>query len=56
MEHPALGHLEFEHITLQFPGDPDIRIMIFTPDAVTRAKLRKSALPDDHPGIGQLEG
>jgi transcriptional regulator with XRE-family HTH domain len=56
MEHPALGHLEFEHITLQFPGDPDIRIMIFTPDAVTRAKLGKSALPDDHPGIGQLEG
>ena len=41
MEHPTLGHLEFEHITLQIPNDPDIRIMIYTPLAGTGAKLQQ---------------
>jgi transcriptional regulator with XRE-family HTH domain len=41
MEHPILGHLEFEHITLQVPNDPDIRIMIYTPLAGTGAKLQQ---------------
>ena len=41
MEHPTLGHLEFEHITLQIPNDPDIRIMIYTPLAGTSAKLEQ---------------
>lgn len=41
MEHPTLGHLEFEHITLQIPSDPDVRIMIYTPNAATRAKLER---------------
>ncbi len=40
MEHPVAGHLEFEHVTLQVPGDPDIKITIYTPLAETRAKLQ----------------
>lgn len=41
IEHPTLGHLEFEHLTLQVPSDPDIRIMIYTPSAATRTKLQQ---------------
>ncbi len=41
MEHPTLGHLEFEHLTLQVLNNPDVRIMIYTPNAVTRAKLQR---------------
>jgi hypothetical protein len=39
MEHPMLGHLEFEHILLQTLGDPEVRIMICTSNAATRVKL-----------------
>ena len=42
MEHPTLGHLEFEHINLQVLSDPDVRVMIYTPDAETRAKLERA--------------
>ena len=41
IEHSTLGHLEFEHLTLQVLSNPDIRIMIYTPNAVTRAKLQR---------------
>jgi len=41
MEHPMLGHLKFEYLTLQIPNDPDVRITIYTPNAVTRAKLQQ---------------
>ncbi|BCL80278.1 transcriptional regulator [Ktedonobacteria bacterium brp13] len=41
MQHPTLGHLEFEHLTLQVLSNPDIRIMIYAPNAVTRAKLQR---------------
>jgi hypothetical protein len=41
IEHPALGHLEFEHITLQVLSTPDVRIMIYTPLAETRTKLER---------------
>ena len=41
IEHPTLGHLEFEHITLQILSHPDIRIMIYSPNALTRAKLEQ---------------
>ncbi|AJY73454.1 helix-turn-helix transcriptional regulator [Paenibacillus beijingensis] len=41
MEHPIMGHLEFVHITLQAPNDPDIRVMIYTPLTVTRVKLER---------------
>lgn len=39
LEHPMLGILEFEHMTLQLPSDPDIRIMMFLPLPETRTKL-----------------
>ena len=41
IEHPTLGHLEFEHLTLQVLSNPDVRIMIYTPLAETRAKLQR---------------
>ncbi|HLX38919.1 MAG TPA: helix-turn-helix transcriptional regulator [Ktedonobacteraceae bacterium] len=40
IEHPTLGPLEFEHFTLQGLTNPDIRIMIYMPDAVTRTTLQ----------------
>jgi transcriptional regulator with XRE-family HTH domain len=39
--HPTLGYLEFEHFTLQVLNDPDVRIMIYSPNAETRAKLQR---------------
>ncbi len=41
IEHPTLGHLEFEHISLQVFSDPDVRVMIYPPNASTRAKLQR---------------
>jgi transcriptional regulator with XRE-family HTH domain len=40
IEHPTLGSLEFEHFTLQVLTNPDIRIMIYTPNAATRITLQ----------------
>jgi hypothetical protein len=40
IEHPALGSLEFEHCTLQVLTNPDIRIMVYTPNAMTRTTLQ----------------
>jgi hypothetical protein len=41
MEHPTLGHLEFEHTTLQVLNSPDVRVTIFTPFAETGVKLQE---------------
>jgi len=41
VEHPDMGHLEFDHNTLQIPNDPDMRVMIYTPLTATRSKLEK---------------
>jgi len=41
IEHPALGHLEFRHVTLQVFNNPDIRVTAHIPDAQTRAKLQR---------------
>jgi transcriptional regulator with XRE-family HTH domain len=41
IEHPVLGQLEFEHITLQMFSAPDIRIMIYTPAAKTRVIMER---------------
>jgi transcriptional regulator with XRE-family HTH domain len=41
IEHRVLGHLEFEHITLQVLSNPDVRIMVYSPLAETRAKLEQ---------------
>ncbi|HEX7734131.1 MAG TPA: helix-turn-helix transcriptional regulator [Ktedonobacteraceae bacterium] len=40
IEHQRLGRLEFEHITLQVVNDSDVRIVIYTPDMATRAKIQ----------------
>ncbi len=40
IEHPTLGSLEFEQVALQVLTNPDIRIMIYMPNAVTRATLQ----------------
>jgi len=51
IEHPTLGYLEFEHFTLQVLTNPDIRIMIYTPNAVTRTTLQRflEAMTDCEP-------
>jgi hypothetical protein len=41
MSHSTLGHLEFEHIILQIPSDPDVRVMIYTPLGETGEKLER---------------
>lgn len=41
IEHATLGHLEFEHVTLQVVNNPDLKIMIYSPHGVTRAKLQR---------------
>lgn len=41
MEHPTLGHLEFQHLTLQVLSDPAIRVTVYMPKAVTRIKLQQ---------------
>jgi transcriptional regulator with XRE-family HTH domain len=40
MRHPLLGRLEFEHVTLQVPSDPDVKVTIYTPVADTRVRLQ----------------
>ena len=42
LEHPTLGRVEFEHINLQVLSDPDVRIMVYVPNAATRAKLEEA--------------
>lgn len=42
--HPALGVLEFEQINLQFPNDPDQRIMLYLPDTATKARLEQNLM------------
>ncbi len=37
--HPALGTIEFNHITFQFPNEPDQIMMIYMPYPVTKALL-----------------
>ena len=41
IEHPALGHLEFRHLTLHVFNDLDTRVTVYLPDAQTRAKLQR---------------
>jgi len=41
IEHSTLGRLEFEHVTLQVVNYPDLRIMVYAPNGVTRAKLQR---------------
>lgn len=36
MNHPTLGRLEFEEVTLQVLNNPDIRLVIYSPNVTTR--------------------
>ncbi|HEX2915396.1 MAG TPA: helix-turn-helix transcriptional regulator [Chloroflexia bacterium] len=38
-EHPRLGHLEFDHVTLQAPTSPDLKVKIYTGTPATVTKL-----------------
>ncbi len=37
---PRIGEMEFEHVTLQLPTDPDLKIMIYTASSDTATRLR----------------
>lgn len=39
MDHPVLGSLEFEHVTLQVPGNTDQKVVIYTCSSETAIKL-----------------
>jgi len=41
IEHQTLGTLEFENLNLQVTNNTNIMIIIYTPNAVTRAKLQR---------------
>lgn len=40
--HPQLGLLEFEHVTFQMSGTPDLRVKIYTASPATLAKLKQA--------------
>lgn len=41
IKHPIWGDLEFEHFTLQALTNPDLKIMVYTPDDATRTILQR---------------
>ncbi len=47
MEHPELGYLEFEHVELRLPDNPDLKVMIYNADQATSAKLSEVAQKAD---------
>lgn len=48
-DHPVLGRLEFERVTLQVPSDPGLRVVIYaaTPDTAPRLAHLLDPAPDD---------
>ncbi|HEU5383387.1 MAG TPA: helix-turn-helix transcriptional regulator [Ktedonobacteraceae bacterium] len=51
MVHPTLGYLEFQHLTLQVLSDPDVRVTIYMPNAMTRTKLQQLLKDSDQPEV-----
>jgi transcriptional regulator with XRE-family HTH domain len=51
MEHATLGHLEFQHLTLQVLSDPDVRVSLYMPNAMTRTKLQQLLKDADQPEV-----
>jgi hypothetical protein len=51
MEHATLGHLEFQHLILQVLSDPDVRVSLYMPNAMTRTKLQRLLKDSDQPGV-----
>jgi transcriptional regulator with XRE-family HTH domain len=41
LEHSSLGYLEFEHVTLVAPTNPDLKVKIYTGSPATIAKLEQ---------------
>jgi transcriptional regulator with XRE-family HTH domain len=39
MQHPTLGLLDFEHVTLQVPMNPDLKVILYTCTSDTYSKL-----------------
>jgi hypothetical protein len=39
IQHSRLGYLEFEFVTLQVPTNPDLRLLVYTANPATLAKL-----------------
>lgn len=37
---PQIGEMEFEHVTLQPPGNPDLKVMIYTASTETSVRLQ----------------
>ncbi|WP_340026526.1 helix-turn-helix transcriptional regulator [Paenibacillus sp. FSL K6-1096] len=38
---PRIGEMEFEHVTLQPPGNPDLKVMIYTASTETSERLQR---------------
>jgi transcriptional regulator with XRE-family HTH domain len=51
MEHATLGHLEFQHLTLQVLSDPDVRVSLYMPNAMTRTQLQRLLKDSDQPEV-----
>lgn len=51
MEHATLGHLEFQHLTLQVLSDPDVRVSLYMPNAMTRTKLQQLLKDAEQPEV-----
>lgn len=42
--HPAAGHIALEHTTLSPPGDPDLKVVVYTPARVADGERLSGAL------------
>jgi transcriptional regulator with XRE-family HTH domain len=51
MEHTTLGHLEFQHLTLQVLSDPDVRVTLYMPNQMTRTQLQRLLKDSDQPEV-----
>lgn len=45
---PRIGEMEFEHVTLRPPTNPDLKIMIYTASTDTAARLRRLISTREH--------
>ncbi|MNJ64990.1 hypothetical protein D3C77_609800 [compost metagenome] len=45
---PRIGEMEFEHVTLQPPNNPDLKLMIYTASSDTAIRLRSLMNDREH--------
>jgi transcriptional regulator with XRE-family HTH domain len=55
LDHPLVGHLTFEHTTLQVPAMPEHKIMIYTPLPATDTMEKLQQLMDQVPLIETIK-